>query len=344
MAAALGSRARAGAAGCIALAVLVLAAGYAWLAAEHGTVALWDVIVHESGRYTFGETVLYFAHFLREVPTDIAYALFLLGAGGRVARGPDAIRPAERGRARLVGWLALAVAALLVVGATVATARHDGLDSALRDLLQYRTRDDLVAYGSHWRFHWLSTIWFGATVMVLAAVVARLTGGRAIGRSAFWERVAWGYFVVLTLVFGLSTDVFVDTRYVGHQAREILTHGPVTALLGIGLLIGLRQWLGADAEVEARSRQPWFHTVAMVVIPVYLAATALTGDVMTAGQSDHGLVAMVAAHYFEHALDYALTTLLVIAALGLDVAYRQMPRQSLSGTRPANADRTPVAR
>ena len=344
MASALGRGVRVGAAGCIALAMLVLVACYAWLAAEHRTIALWDVIVHESGRYTLGETVLYFAHFLREVPTDIAYALFLLGAGGGVARVSDATRPAERGRASLVGWLALAVATLLFVGAIVASARHDGLDSALRDLLQYRTRDDLVAYGSHWRFHWLSTIWFGATVMVLAAIVVRLTGGRAIGRSAFWERVAWGYFVVLTLVFGLSSDVFVDTRYVGHQAREILTHGPVTALLGMGLIIGLRQWLGVDEEVAVRPGQPWFHTAAMIVIPVYLAAIALSGDVMTAGQSEHGLVAMVAAHYFEHALDYALTTLLVIAALGLDVAYRQMPRHPLSVTHAADAERTSVAR
>ena len=344
MASALGRGVRVGAAGCIALAMLVLVACYAWLAAEHRTIALWDVIVHESGRYTLGETVLYFAHFLREVPTDIAYALFLLGAGGGVARVSDATRPAEPGRARLVGWVALAAAVLLVVGALVATARHDGLDSALRDLLQYRTRDDLVAYGSHWRFHWLSTIWFGATVAVLATLVARLTGGSAIWRSTFWERVAWGYFVALTLIFGLSSDVFVDTRYVGHQAREILTHGPVTALLGTGLIIRLRQWLGADEEVAARPRQPWFHTAAMIVIPVYLAAAALSGDVMTAGQSDHGLVAMVAAHYFEHALDYALTTLLVIAALGLDVAYRQMSRHPLSATHAADAERTPMPR
>ena len=33
---------------------LVLAASYLWLVYDHGTLLLWNVVVHESGRYTFG--------------------------------------------------------------------------------------------------------------------------------------------------------------------------------------------------------------------------------------------------------------------------------------------------
>ena len=341
------NRARLVAAAGFAVPAAVLVACYAWLAVERGTAALWRVIVHESGRYTLGETVLYFAHFLREVPTDVAYALFVLGAGGALAHTSGTERravPVAAARARVMGWAALSGAILLVLGAVLVAARADGLASALRDLMQFRTRDDLVAYGSHWRFHWLSTIWFGAAVTVVAAVIARFTDGRAVGHSVRWERAAWGYVVVLTLVFGLSREVFADTRYVGHQAREILTHGPVTALVGIATVVAVRQWLGVDEQPGTRARGVWFRVGAMVVIPVYLGAVALTGDVMEAGQADHGLVAMVAAHYFEHTLDYLFTTLLVIAALGFDVAYRRTPRHTGSTGRArdgAQARRTP---
>jgi hypothetical protein len=104
----------------------------------------------------------------------------------------------------------------------------------MQDLLQYRTRDDLAGYGTHWRYHWLSTLWFGAAVGVAPAMAHWITGAPVLRRSRFWTRVAWGYFLALTLVFGMSADVFLDVRYAGHQAREILTHGPVTLLLGLG--------------------------------------------------------------------------------------------------------------
>jgi hypothetical protein len=39
-----------------------------------------------------------------------------------------------------------------------------------------------------------------------------------------------------------------------------------------------------------------------------------SGDVMSEGQSGNGLAAMVAAHVFEHALDYVLVALAAIAA------------------------------
>jgi hypothetical protein len=64
----------------------------------------------------------------------------------------------------------------------------------------------------------------------------------------------------------------------------------------------------------------WIRIALAVTIPVYLGIVAVRGDVMAAGQSDRGLAAMVAAHYFEHALDYLLVALLVLGGVGLRVA------------------------
>jgi hypothetical protein len=168
---------------CLSVPALVLLASYVWLALDHGTPLLWNVLVHESGRYTFGETVFYFSHFLREVPTVVAYALFLLGVSGGVARttGQDE----EPDRDARAGWLALGLAMALVGSALWATAASQGWDSALQDLLQYRTRDDLSGYGTHWRYHWLSTLWFGAAAGTAPIIASRIPGANALRPHQF---------------------------------------------------------------------------------------------------------------------------------------------------------------
>ena len=296
---------------CLAVPAAVLLGSYAWLALDHGTLALWSVVVHESGLYTLEGTILYFAHFLREVPTIIAYALFLLSMSGGAAQ--PAIPRAGREGAR---WAALAGAAAIIGVAVLATARADGLRSALLDLLQYRTRDDLVEYGSHWRFHWLSTLWFGAVAAVAPVALRRITGGYALQPHRTWLIAAWGWFALLTIIFGISGDVFVDVRYAGHQAREIMTHAPITGMLGIGVLLCLRR-----PRTPSQSRpalHPWLSAAlapVVLLVPAYVALVALSGDVMVEGQADQGLGGMVAAHYFEHSLDYLTVLLLMVAGL-----------------------------
>lgn len=307
------SRRRLTMAACFAIPALVLVASYVWLAIDHHTLRLWTVVVHESGRYTFGETVFYFSHFLREIPIAVAYVLFLLGCAGAVGPGP-------RGPRRFTRPLAPAAflgAGMLIGGALVLTAAADGWNAAWLDLFQYRTRDDLVGYGTHWRYHWLSTLWFGAVVGVAPSALNRFLGRPVLAFHRRRATLAWAYFVVLTLAFGLSADVFVDIRYAGHQAREIMTHGPVTLLFGLGMLVAA-QGAGLDRRDPTVTPPTWVVTgsaILAVSVPLFLATVSLGGDVMEAGQSDHGLAPMVAAHYFEHTLDFTLVFLLLTGSL-----------------------------
>jgi hypothetical protein len=309
---------------CLAVPAAVLAGSYIWLTIDHGTPLLWNVIVHEGGRYTLGETILYFSHFLREVPVAIAYALFLLGISGNAGSAAD--RTGRPGRMTM--RLAILAAAGLITIAFGVTVSADGAGSALRDLLQYRTRDDLAGYGTHWRYHLLSTLWFGAVTMIAPPLIRSLTGGTVLGYNRRMVRAAWLYFALLTLVFGLSPDVLQDIRYVGHQAREIMTHGPVTLLLGIGLLLaaGLRSPQRARYEAMPGRSAIAGQAALVLLIPVFLAIVSVGGNVMEHGQADAGLGAIVAAHYFEHTLDYTLVLLLVTAGLAL---HRQPARRSL---------------
>jgi hypothetical protein len=293
----------------LALPIVVLASAFAWLALDHRTMALWNVVVHESGRYTFGQTMLYFGHFLREVPVAVTYALFLLAASGGASTDSPQSPPA-----RMRPLPLLAAAALLGI-AFIATARGAGVQSALHDLLQYRTRDDTLAFGSHWRYHWLSTLWFGAAVITIVWTTQRIGRVPTLALHARWSLLAWLWFAGLSIIFGVSADVFTDAQYTGHQAREILTHAAVTLPAGIAVVM----IAGAGRSAAQRRVHPVAATLAMalaVLVPIHLTIITLAGGgVMEHGQTEHGLGAMVAAHYFEHTLDYLFILLLLFGGL-----------------------------
>jgi len=311
-----GRRARLVLAACFAVPALVLVASLAWLALEHGTLRLWGVIVHESGRYTLRETVFYPAHFLRELPVDLAYALFVLAAVPDVARVAS---PLTAARGRILAFSSLGAAAFLVGAALIVSALANGWSTVAGDLFQSRTRDDLIASGSHWHYHLLSTAWFGAAAGLAVALANRLRGAVAARASRIAQGVAWGWFIALTIIFGVSSHVFTDVRYVGHQAREILTHGSTTLLLAVGVALRAAAWLRIEAVPgrAERTSAVVIRLAAVLVIPAYLGAVALGGDVMAEGQAASGLAGMVAAHYFEHTPDYLLEVMLVLGGLGL---------------------------
>lgn len=304
----------------IGLPVGLLCACWIWLAIEHGSPTLSGVIVHENGVYTMRETVLYASHFLREIPVDIAMSLFAVAAFDSTV--PMSGRPHER-RVRLA-WLAATCAALVVAWALWAASRAHGIDSALLDLAQFRTRDTVSAYGSHWHYHALSTLWFAIAAPVAAALLAALSGLPVQRRrvTAAW-RAAWVSLLLPTLLFGVSALSVTSVRYTGHQARELLTHVPITLPLMFATVVIVRGSIvpaGAAVRLPMPTRilaalraSPW-RTALALAIPVFLAVRTLAGDPMAEGQSEGGLVAMVAAHVFEHTLDYLFSMLSTVAA------------------------------
>jgi hypothetical protein len=286
----------------------VLAGAFVWLAVEHRTIALWNVVVHESGRYTLGQTILYFSHFLREIPTVIAMSLFVVATGALPGR-------ARVGSSVSLMWTVagLAGAGLLVAVSFFVAARDHGVSEALQNLNQLYTRDDLPAYGSHWRFHFLSTMWFGLASPVVAWLGTRLFGGPASAGplSSLPGRIAWIYFALLTVVYGITTEPLLDPRFIGHQARELFTHALVTLPLGLGLVALANRSAGVDAPRAGVPRPSMAAVLAVVTIPIYLAVAMRLTDSLASGQTQGGLAAMVAAHFFEHSLDYLLAGCLV---------------------------------
>ena len=312
---------------CFGVPFVLVVAGYLWLAIDNGTPNLWNVVIHESNRYTLEETIFFFSHFLREIPVDVAYALFLATLfAGSVRISADAVQNSRNRTAALTAVTAAAAVVMAGFALTEASSQH-GFAHALEDLFQYRTRDDLFSYGSHWHFHWLSTIWFGVTAMLVVPISTAAFSGNAdeprhIHPLVKW--LPWMYVGILTLVFGLSFAILTDVRYAGHQAREIITHGPITALFGLGCLyitsaplLGRRSLSTIGlASILRIVADRWVAVVLFFGIPLYLAIFTWSGDPMAAGQSENGLAAMVGGHIFEHVLDYVFVALLTVSIYG----------------------------
>jgi len=287
--------------------IVLTTLAYLWLAVAHGTPWLWNVVVHEGGHYTFGQTVLFVRHHVREIPVDVAMAL-ALAAAIHIAI-PDEVPVSRR-------WFA-AIALLMVALSLTVAAAEEGWREALRDLLQFRTRDDDTRYGSHWRFHLLSTIWFCGAAPLLAGVSIGLPGlPRVAGRSRALLMAAWGWVALLTLAFGVGPEPFTSARYIGHQAREILTHGLITLPLVFAICVLAGRATPARDAPRARMAAQILTWLVVAGIPVFLVAAFRGTGLDESAQLQSGLSGVVAAHVFEHLLDYMFVTAVTLAIVG----------------------------
>ncbi|HXJ35104.1 MAG TPA: hypothetical protein VMS22_13820 [Candidatus Eisenbacteria bacterium] len=289
-----------------------LIGSYLWLALDHGTPWLLGTVVHEGGRYTLAQTILYWRHFLRELPVVALYAAASVAAatvyGPRCTSAPS----------RAVRILALAAAVALVAGAWMAAAREWGADVARREVLQsYLRDDDAPVAGIHWGYHLLSTLAYVAAAVVLGVLVQRLLDGRArtprrAARMVWLGGVGVATVVLTILCGGLPLDTLADPRHLGHQAREAATHLVVTLPLAFAVLLAVGRWQPDRSPSRASSADLAIALASGALLLAYLAIGAIVTGAARAARPDARLSALIAAHDFEHTLDYLLVALLVV--------------------------------
>jgi hypothetical protein len=216
-----------------------------------------------------------------------------------------------------------ALGALMTVTAIlIGAAMTAGFDGLLKNLLQMHTRPGApLEWGAHWRYHLLERL----AGMLLAFATLGLhrrfmenhegnAGGRLLARP-FATILA--LFTLASLVFGLNAKPFTDAVYLGHQARELFTHGLVTLPLAIGTCLAAIAPPDAPSAWAPEPKEPrmgviYLAGVTAVLIGAYLAAgTVATGASSQAQTSD--LVAVVFVHFFEHTLTYVLVPLTAFA-------------------------------
>lgn len=275
--------------------LLVLLVSYAALCVDTQTLWPWYEIVHESGDKTLLDTLLYYDHAARELPLDLVLGAAV--AAAMIANGRNAIT--RSGTPMLVGWVLVTL--VIVVGA----AQKVGIDGVGKNLVQLYTRPGAEPqWGAHWRYHFLSRL--GLIVMAWWVVGGHrwLTKEPAVDRTPRYFTVTVVAFFVLSLVFLPTLEPFYEPRFLGHQAREAVTHAIVTVPLAVGLC--LHQTRRAMPSVRG--------TAGGIVVAMILSALPVLyvglGAVLTDAQSDaqsSSPVRLVATHFFEHGFTYLVT-------------------------------------
>lgn len=279
---------------------VLLFISYVAICVEAGTAWPWSAFVHESGDKTLLDTVLYYDHAARELPVDIMLAA--AAAAGLLANG---FRPRSVGTglkaALLLAWVGSL--ALIVLG----TVDKVGWQGLADNLAQLFTRPGTApAWGAHFRYHFLSRGGLVLTAWWLPGLLRWFTQ-EPRGREGHQPYlIVLGLFGGLTLMYGPSLEPFVHPHFLGHQAREAVTHALVTLplCLGVGLATAARPDLGAQSGPRG-----WPARSLMVVAVLSLILVLWTGlGAMLTGASGErqtdSVVAIVAVHFFEHGLGY----------------------------------------
>jgi len=279
----------------LAVPVTFWVVSYLVLAREFRTRNLLQVRIHESGRYTLAETVLYYSHFLRELPLDTLFAwavLWTYSAAGIKLRGslPDA------------GFLRFAPGVFLafVFGGSLLSV---GLKSSLADLFQFRETDTRVGWGSHWQMHFLST-----AVLLLLLVFPGMVLAKASASSNQLLMIL-AVFSGLSLVFRCGYRSITDTRWVLHGAREAFTYSVLVAVPAFLPLLNLPAHAGIRLTAATGSA-----LALLVGAGLYFLYIYGKHDLNEQASSTRGLVYLLSSHFFEHVLDFIYILLLILAA------------------------------
>src|SRR5204862_5217897 len=114
-----------------------------------------------------------------------------------------------------------------------------------------------------------------ATLMLAPAILAGAASARLL-------RVSWAAFALACAVFGVSVLSFSDPQYLGHQARETVTHGLITIPLAVWICLGLSGAPGKPAR-----RVSWPAAFGCVLLGFYQAAAVIaTGSQQHAQTQD----------------------------------------------------------
>ncbi len=278
----------------------LLIISYVAICVEAGTAWPWSAFVHESGDKTLLDTFLYYDHAARELPVDIMLAA--AAAAGLLAQGfrPRSVSTGLKA-ALLFAWV---VSLTVIVLGTVDKVGWQGLAD---NLAQRFTRPGTPpAWGAHFRYHFLSRGGLVLTAWWLPGLLRWFTQEPRDGEGHRAYLAVLGLFAGLTLMYGPSFEPFMHPHFLGHQAREAVTHATVTLplCLGIGLAVAHRPAPASDLGPRGR---PARTLIVVAILSLTMVLWTGLGAMLTGASGERqtdSVVAIVAVHFFEHGLGY----------------------------------------
>ena len=282
------------------LPAVTLVVSYIMVAIEAGHPLPLFHVVHEDGIHTLIGTIFYFEHAAREAPIDIILGL-TIGAASAFGFAPKG----DAGNG--IMWSILVVLTItVIIGGSLATV---GLKELGLNLAQMHTRAGApITVGAHWFYHFISR-----SALLLAIISVGLIAGSLLkhrqANGAATIGAVMAIFVIISLMFGRNGELvryaFVDPVYLGHQAREFITHSLVSIPLAFAACMS-----AASAPDDHSLGRPG--ALGLVCLAVAVALAAYLGLASVAlGSADLGqssnIAVLIFPHFFEHSLGYLLT-------------------------------------
>ena len=300
----------------IVIPLLTYAISYIYLAYYHSTLNLWPVIIHEGGRYTLLETVLYASHFLGHVYVHVTLSFLFVGCFC-LFHAPDSL-PIRTFKTFVMPIVFLIIFLLISI---VISLHLFGREETFSYLLQKKQSVTVYAQGGSWNLHLPSTMMLFLLIpaylyvtlyLIRRSIGINLSGFRLIG-------VACLLFIIITIC--LNHDLYkpikvgwTDPRYLAHSVRELATF-PLT-YFPLALCLLLKNNFNAQAihtqRVHSTLHWKLLLIVALVflVLFIYQCLISLKSGISNLAQKPTfakdgqlGVPYLLASHYFEHVLD-----------------------------------------
>ena len=302
----------------VPLAYLVSAYGY--LAWWHKRPWLFNVIIHENGRLTLLGSVLYFDHFVACVPMVSVFAL--CSAGGMALTAHPLNRDA--GNAGLAAFSLLAAAGVLVIGAFVASVLTVGWQRTLDYSLQRIERDGVTSKGGNWNQLQLSNVPIALGTIGIASALRLVNSARPIVFDAsLFAGGAACLVAAAAIVVGMSVATwctwraFRNPRWLAHSMREVATF-PLTGIpIALASIVIVEYGLFGPSPWAVQPRWSSLILIGLGALIVAIEfALVRNVDVLAIAQKPSfaaegmSISYLLAAHVFEHVLDFVLIALL----------------------------------
>lgn len=315
---------------CLSVPFFLLAAAYIKMCFFYQKIWLFDTIVHENGKYTLLQVILYFRHFCWEILGKAVYSLYIVGTFYFYGKAPASHRDTTGQNIPARGIL---LSGLLVLGIMMIsifmTADKVGFKDTLMGLAQFRISEiKPPAFGSHWRNHLLSNIVLFSASSFIVLLYRGMYCKSPLSKRRFANLffVAIGIFAVLTFFFGVNPDPFRTPGLLGHQLREIFGSDlSVSMPLSLAALVYLEnKYDPAKTNRRRRTKTDWKNiapylfgwALPLILIPAFLILKVLALDISgemarLPGTKGWSVPDLFAWHFYEHSLDYLFVVSLV---------------------------------
>ncbi len=278
---------------------------YVYLALEQGTWNIWPLVLHAQNELTFLETFFYFDHLVREILISVMMAASVT-AGYALHAGRI------NSNHRRAGQWAIGVASVIIVGSFAGSVLKVGFFETLVDFFQFRITNEQMGFGIHWWGHIFQILFLMPASLALGYLLRLITRFGTIEKSSEGARLIGKWTVaviVFSVVFIPRPEFFIDTKSLGHNMREIITHATLTLPLSF-FLLALLESRGGFAKLDFVPRK-WFgrflvFSLLALVLPVYILWMVRGQDMQAAAPGDWSLMHLWAYHNFEHLLDVIL--------------------------------------